>query len=117
MRNPSPSHVFRGLNLFFFYPALPQKQNRRRVFTLRRSMISTRSKRSGRFGHIRRLGAFRSLHDLELDRVSFLQRSVAIPEYRRVMYEHIGPVFPPDESIPLRIIEPFHSSLHFVSPW
>jgi hypothetical protein len=32
------------------------------------------------------------------------------------MYEHIGPILPPDESIPLRIIEPLYCSVHFVSP-
>src|SRR5215475_5334647 len=72
--------------------------------------MSTRSKRSGRLGHIRRLGAFRSLHDLELDRISFLQRSVAIPDNRRIVDKHIRSIVPADEPIPLGIIKPLHSS-------
>jgi len=32
------------------------------------------------------------------------------------MYEYVGPVFPPYESVSLGIVKPFHCSLHFVSP-
>jgi hypothetical protein len=71
---------------------------------------------SGCFGHIRGLGTFRALHNLEFDRISFLQRAVTIPDDRRVMYEHIGAIFSPDESISFRVIEPLHCSMHFVSP-
>jgi hypothetical protein len=56
------------------------------------------------------------LHNLKFYRISFLQRPVAIADDRRIMYEYIGPVFPPDESVSFRIIEPLYCSLHFVSP-
>jgi hypothetical protein len=68
------------------------------------------------FGHVRRLGSFRALHDLKFYRISFLQRPVAIADDRGVVYEDIGAVFSPYESVSLRIIEPLNSSLHFVSP-
>ena len=62
-------------------------------------MIQTRP--SGRFGHIRCLRPFRALHYFEFDRISFLQRTVTLADDRRIMYEHIGPVVPPDESVSL----------------
>jgi hypothetical protein len=62
------------------------------------------------------LGSFRALHDLEFYRISFLERPVTIADDRGVMYENIGPVFPPYESVTFRIIEPLNCSLHFVSP-
>jgi len=71
---------------------------------------------STRFRHVRRLGSFRSLHDLELHRISFLQCPVSLADDRRIMYEHIGAVVPPDESIPFRIVKPFNCSLHLVAP-
>src|SRR6516165_8763251 len=71
---------------------------------------------SGRFGHIRCLRPFRALHYFEFDRISFLQRTVTLADDRRIMYEHIGPVVPPNEPVPFGIIEPLYSSLHFVSP-
>jgi hypothetical protein len=69
-----------------------------------------------RFGYVRRLGPFRTLHDIKFDRISFLQRPVSIADDRRIVYEHVGAIFSPDESVSLRIIEPFNCSLHFVSP-
>jgi hypothetical protein len=56
------------------------------------------------------------LHDLEFDRISFLQCPVSIADDRRIVYEHIGAIFSPDESVSLGIIEPLDCSLHFVSP-
>jgi hypothetical protein len=69
-----------------------------------------------RFGHVRRLGSFRALHDLKFYRISFLERPVSIADDRRVMYEYIGPIFPPYESVTFGIIKPLNCSLHFVSP-
>ena len=60
---------------------------------------------------------FRALHDLKFDRIPFLQRPVAIPDDRRIMDEYIWAVFTSDESVSLRIIKPFHCTLHFVSPF
>ena len=70
-----------------------------------------------RFRNIRGLRPFRALHDLKLYRISFLQRPVAITDDSRIMHEDIRTVFTADESVSFGIIEPFHSSLHFVSPW
>lgn len=50
--------------------------------------------------YVRGLGAFRSLDDLELYRVSFLQRAVAIPDNRRIMDKYVWTIVAPDESIP-----------------
>ncbi len=62
------------------------------------------------------MGSFRALHDLEFYRISFLERPVTIADDRGVMYENIGPIFTPYESVTFRIIEPLNCSLHFVSP-
>jgi hypothetical protein len=68
------------------------------------------------FGDVRRLGSFRALHDLKLYRISFLERPVAIADDRGIMYEDIGPIITPYESVTFGIIEPLNCSLHFVSP-
>jgi hypothetical protein len=68
------------------------------------------------FGYVRRLGSFRALHDLKFYRISFLERPISIADDRGVMYENIGPIFTPYESVTLRIIKPLNGSLHFVSP-
>lgn len=62
-------------------------------------MIQTRP--SGRFGHIRCLRPLGTLDNFEFDRISFLQRTVTLADDRRIMYEDIGPVVPPDESVSL----------------
>ena len=56
------------------------------------------------------------MYYFKLDRITFLQRAVSIPDYRRIVYEYIRPVFPAYESVSLRVIEPLYRSLHFVSP-
>jgi hypothetical protein len=56
------------------------------------------------------------LHDLKFDRISFLQRPVSIADDRRIVYEDVGAIFSPDESVSFGIIKPLHCSLHFVSP-
>src|SRR5579859_1575785 len=71
---------------------------------------------SGAFFHLGRLRSFGSLYYLEFDRITLLQRPVAITVYRRVVYEYIGPILPAYESVSFRIIEPLYCSLHFVSP-
>jgi hypothetical protein len=60
---------------------LPQKQNRRKLslppvfFQLSKLFLRG-------FGHVRRLGSFRALHDLEFYRISFLQCPVSIADDR-----------------------------------
>ena len=57
------------------------------------------------------------MHDLEFDRITFLQCSVAIADNRRIVYEYIGPVFSPDETITLCIVKPLYRSLHSCLLW
>jgi len=107
----------------FRYPSHPplhqsschlQKQNRRKL-SLPPALQDPHSL-SGTLLNFRCLRSFGSLHYLEFDRITLLQRPVTISGYRRVVYEHIGPIFPAYESVSLRIIKPLHCSLHFVSP-
>src|SRR3954468_9355539 len=58
-----------------------------------------------------RLQALGTLGDVELHRLALRERAEPIPRDRAVVYEHIGPVFAGDESVPLGIIEPLHVSL------
>jgi len=46
------------------------------------------------------------LNYLEFNRISFIQRSESIACDCRVMNKHIWSVITPDETVPLRIIEP-----------
>jgi hypothetical protein len=79
--------------------------------------VSVRSKfLSGAFLHLGSLRSFGSLYYLKFDRITLLQRPVAIPGDCRIVYEYIGPIFPAYESVSFRIIEPLYCSLHFVSP-
>jgi|WetSurMetagenome_2_1015567.scaffolds.fasta_scaffold34219_4 hypothetical protein len=57
-----------------------------------------------------RLGALLSLNDVELNVIALFQRFVSIQLDGRVVNEHIRPVFPPDESVPLRVVEPLDLS-------
>lgn len=78
--------------------------------------ISDPNSLSGAFFHLGRLRSFGSLYYLEFDRITLLQAPVTIPGDCRIVYEHIGPIFPAYESVSFRIIEPLYCSLHFVSP-
>src|SRR5258708_40056132 len=71
---------------------------------------------SGAFFYLGRLRSFGSLDYVKFDRITLLQRPVAIPGDCRIVYEYIGPIFPAYESVSFRIIEPLYCSLHFVSP-
>ena len=66
--------------------------------------------------HVRCLGAFRSLDNLELYRVSFLQGAVAIPYDCGIMNKNVWTIFAPDEAVPFRVIKPFYGSLHVSTP-
>ena len=61
---------------------LMEKQNwRKQSFRQFVIMKSTRSSLIG-FGHVRGLGSFRALHNLEFDRISFLQCPVTVADDR-----------------------------------
>jgi hypothetical protein len=68
------------------------------------------------FLHVRCLGAFRSLDNFELYRISFLQGAVAIPHNSGIMNKYIWTIVSPYEAIPFRVIKPFHGSLHLCAP-
>lgn len=55
-----------------------------------------------------RLGPFLPLDDVELDVIAFFQCFVTVQLYRRVVHEHVGTVFPPDESVALGVVKPLH---------
>jgi hypothetical protein len=54
------------------------------------------------------LRTFRSRGDLKLDRISFLQRAVAVTSDCGIMDENIGTIVAPDKAISFRIIKPFY---------
>src|SRR5206468_12426054 len=66
--------------------------------------------RSGR-PNVRSLLALRALHDVELDRLSLGQRSIAIADDRREVHEDVISIGPSDEPVPLLVAEPLHRSL------
>jgi hypothetical protein len=68
-----------------------------------------------RFLHISSLRTLRSLDDLKLDRISFLQRAVAVASDRGIMYENIGAIVAPDEAVTFCVIEPFYCSVQAYS--
>jgi hypothetical protein len=51
------------------------------------------------FLHVGCLRTFRSLDDLKLDRISFLQRTVAVTGDCGIMDENIGAIVAPDEAV------------------
>ena len=57
-----------------------------------------------------RLRALLTLNNVELDLVAFFERFVSIQLDRRVVDEYIRPVFAPDESVALGVIEPLDLS-------
>jgi hypothetical protein len=57
------------------------------------------------------LKALRSLANLELHKLTFIQRLISIHLYRRKVHEHILARLPLDESETLRRIKPLHHSL------
>ena len=69
-----------------------------------------------RLGDVGCLGTFGSLDNLKFDGISFLQRAVAIANYGGVVNKYIRPIFPPDEAVSFRVIEPLDQSLHFRIP-
>src|SRR5713101_2918412 len=68
------------------------------------------------FRHVRRLGTFRSLDYLELDRVALLKSTVTLSHYRGIMDENIWSIISPNETISFLVIKPLDIPLHFVPP-
>src|SRR5579863_8071996 len=56
--------------------------------------------------HSIRLRSFLSLDDVELHIIALFERFVSIQLNRRVVNEYVWPVFTPDESVALGIVEP-----------
>ena len=71
---------------------------------------------SGGFLYLGCLRSFGSLDYFKFDWITLLQCPVAVPGYRRVVYEDIRPILAANESVSFRIIEPLYCSVHFVSP-
>jgi hypothetical protein len=64
------------------------------------------------FLHVCGLRSFRTLDDFELDQISFLQSAIPVANDCGVMNKYIRAIIAPDETVALRIIEPFDSSSH-----
>jgi hypothetical protein len=62
------------------------------------------------------LRPLRSLNNLELDRISFLQSAITIAGDCRIVDENVGTVVAPYEPVPFGIIEPLYRSSHRDSP-
>ena len=58
--------------------------------------------------NVRRLRTFWTLGYFELDRVPFLQALVTLSRNGAVVHEHIRAIFPPNESVPLRVVKPLN---------
>ena len=52
-----------------------------------------------------------SLHQAELDGLSFLQAAESLSLNRRVVDEDVFAILPADEPVPLGVVEPLHRSL------
>jgi hypothetical protein len=66
--------------------------------------------------HVCGLRLLRPLNNFEFNPVALLQRSVSFARNRAVMDENVRSILPPDESKPLRFVEPLDLSLHLSSP-
>src|SRR5580765_6474189 len=61
--------------------------------------------------YVRRLLALRAFHDVELYRLTFRQRAVAVADNRREVNEHVVAIRASDEAVALLVAEPLHRSL------
>src|SRR5437879_8304520 len=86
------------------------KRKTGKVGTLCRRIQISFYKLTAGFLHIGSLRTLRSLHNLELDRVSFLQSAITFSDDGRIMNEYIRAVIASDKAVPLRVIEPFHGA-------
>src|SRR5688572_15109258 len=58
------------------------------------------------FSDVSGLRALRTVDDLELDRLAFLERPEAVPLDRREMNEYVTAAFALDETVALGVVEP-----------
>jgi hypothetical protein len=65
---------------------------------------------SASFLHVGSLRTLRSLHNFEIDGISFLQSTVPLANNGRIVNENIRAIVAPNESVPLGVIEPFHGA-------
>jgi hypothetical protein len=63
-----------------------------------------------RFSYVSSLRTLRSLHDLKLNHISFLQGAITVTNNRGIMNEDVGTIIAPYESVTFCVIEPFHRS-------
>src|SRR5436190_14530451 len=59
-----------------------------------------------RFGDVRGLRSFLSLHDLELHCIAFLQALIAFRTNGTVMDEHVRPIVSPDKAVSFGVVKP-----------
>src|SRR4051812_10281162 len=58
------------------------------------------------FGDVPRLRTLGTIDDLELDRLTFLERPEAIATDRGIVHEHVAATIALNESVALRVVEP-----------
>jgi hypothetical protein len=68
------------------------------------------SQSSAWFLDVRRLRAFRSLHNFKFNDVSFLQCAVAVTDDGGIVNEHVRAIVAPDKAISFCVIEPFYGA-------
>ena len=68
------------------------------------------------FLYVGGLWPFWSLHNFEFHCIAFLQCAVPVTNDRRIVDENIRTILAADEAVSLRIVEPFHGSLHLLRP-
>src|SRR5262245_38265592 len=96
----------------------------KRMAALLHSMFAPKQRSAGgsaccrrKLGHGFGLGAFRSLHDLELHAVALIQRAEPAALDGRVMDKYVGAIILGNKPIPLLIVEPFDgTSCHVGHP-
>ena len=66
--------------------------------------------------YVFRLPAFRSLHNVKLDRLTFLEATESVTLNGRVMNKHVVAVCTADKSESLGIVKPLHCSLFHKFP-
>ena len=54
------------------------------------------------------------LNNFKFHGIAFLECSITIAGYGRIVHEHIRAIIAPYETVALGIIEPFHCTLHFL---
>lgn len=68
------------------------------------------------FRHVRGLGTFLPVDNLELDSIALLQAFVAVRNQSTVVYEDVWSVIAPDKSKTFGVVEPLYGSFQFHVP-